>query len=82
MAKKIFTGVVVSNKMMNTVVVAMERKIPHPVYGKLIKRTGKIMADTNGMDVQVGEIVTIEEIRPMSKSKNFKVIKKAKEDSK
>lgn len=76
MAKKVFTGVVVSNKMVNTVVVAMERKIPHPVYGKLIKRTGKIMADTNGMDVQIGEMVTIEEIKPMSKNKNFKVIRK------
>lgn len=82
MGKKIFTGVVVSTKMANTVVVAMERKIPHPVYGKLIKRTGKLMADTNGMDVKVGEIVTIEEIRPMSKNKNFKVIKKTKEESK
>lgn len=76
MGKKIFTGVVVSNKMINTVVVAMERKIPHPVYGKLIKRTGKIMADTNGMEVNVGEIVIIEEIKPMSKNKNFKVIGK------
>ncbi len=76
MAHKIFTGIVTSNKMKNTVVVKMEREVPHPRYGKLIKRTGKLMADTNGVEVAVGDTVVIEEIRPMSKKKNFKVVSK------
>jgi small subunit ribosomal protein S17 len=76
MSKKTFIGEVVSDKMKNTVIVAIERNIAHPRYGKLIKRTQKLMADKSGMDVIVGDIVKIEEIRPMSKNKNFKVVKK------
>lgn len=76
MAHKIFTGVVTSNKMKNTVVVKMEREVPHPRYGKLIKRTGKLMADTNGLEIAIGDVVVIEEIKPMSKKKNFKVVSK------
>ena len=80
MAHKTFTGIVTSNKMKNTVVVKMEREIPHPRYGRLIKRTGKLMADTNGMEILVGDVVTIEEIKPMSKKKNFKVVKKTQKE--
>jgi small subunit ribosomal protein S17 len=76
MSKKTFIEEVVSDKMKNTVIVAIERNIAHPRYGKLIKRTQKLMADKSGMDVIVGDIVKIEEIRPMSKNKNFKVVKK------
>ncbi len=76
MAHKIFTGIVTSNKMKNTVVVKMEREVPHPRYGKLIKRTGKLMADTNGLEIAIGDVVVIEEIKPMSKKKNFKVVSK------
>ncbi|MBP6913728.1 MAG: 30S ribosomal protein S17 [Candidatus Levybacteria bacterium] len=76
MSKKTFTGKVVSDKMKNTIIVAIERNISHPRYGKLIKRTQKLMADKSGMDVVVGDIVKIEETKPMSKNKNFKVVKK------
>ncbi len=62
--------------MKNTVVVKMEREVPHPRYGKLIKRTGKLMADTNGLEIAIGDVVVIEEIKPMSKKKNFKVVSK------
>lgn len=74
--KKTFVGKIVSNKMLNTVVVAIDRKVPHPRYGKLITKTKRLMADTNGVEVVVGEMVVVEEIKPMSKNKNFKVVGK------
>lgn len=76
MAKKRFAGIVVSNKMTNTVVVALERKVPHPRYGKLMKATTKLKADTAGQEYMVGDMVVIEETRPMSRDKYFKVVKK------
>lgn len=77
--KKRFTGIVVSDKMDKTVVVALLRKVPHPKYGKLIKKTTRLKADTNGMTIKTGNTVVIEETRPMGKGKFFKVIEK-KED--
>ena len=74
--KKTFVGTVVSNKMINTVVVEITRSIPHPMYGKQIKKTNKLKADTNSMEVSVGDTVKIEETRPISKEKNFKVVEK------
>lgn len=73
---KIMTGKVVSVKMQNTVVVAIERKVPHKIYKKLIKVTKRIKADTNGIDLLEGDNVVIEMTRPISKEKFFKVIKK------
>lgn len=73
MAAKKFTGKVVSNKMTNTVVVAIERKVAHKKYGKLLKATTRLKADTNGSSYNIGDIVTIEETRPISKDKYFKV---------
>jgi len=74
MAKRTFTGKVVSDKMTKTVVVSIERLIRHPVYQKTLKRTGRIKADTNGMDVKSGQFVKIEQTRPLSRDKSFKVI--------
>lgn len=74
--KKTMTGTVVSAKMQNTVVVAIERKVAHKLYRKLIKVTKRIKADTNKMDVKEGDLVVIEQTRPMSRGKNFRVIKK------
>ncbi len=70
------TGTVVSAKMQNTVVVSIERKVAHKLYGKLIKVSKKIKADTNGMDIKEGEVVVMQQTRPISKDKNFKVIRK------
>lgn len=72
--KKVLSGTVVSVKMTNTVVVAIERKVAHKLYRKLIKVTKRLKADTNGMDLKLGDVVKIEQTRPMSKDKNFKVI--------
>lgn len=74
--RKTITGKVVSAKMQNTVVVAIERKVAHKLYGKLIRVTKRIKADTNNMDVKEGEIVVIEQTKPISKGKFFKVIRK------
>lgn len=73
---KIMNGMVVSTKMQNTVVVAIERKVPHKVYKKLIKVTKRLKADTNGFELSDGDSVVIEMTKPLSKDKNFRVIKK------
>lgn len=79
MAKKILEGTVVSDKMQKTVVVQVVRKFRHPMYNKIIKKTTKFKADTNGMEIVFGDLVRIEETRPMSKDKYFKVIHKITE---
>jgi small subunit ribosomal protein S17 len=70
------SGIVVSAKMQNTVVVAIERKVAHKLYGKLIRVTKKIKADTNGMEVNEGDVITIMQTKPISRDKNFKVVRK------
>lgn len=74
MARKILVGKIVSNKMQKTVVVEIERRIRHPIYGKIVKKTKRIKADDNGFKVEVGESVKIEQTRPISRDKYFKVI--------
>lgn len=71
---KTLTGTVVSTKMQGTIVVSIERKVAHKLYGKLIKVTKKIKADTNGMEVKEGDVVKIQLTRPISRDKNYKVI--------
>ncbi len=73
MSKKVLIGKVVSDKMQKTVVVEVERKIQHPVYKKFIKINKKFKADTNNMDVKIGDMVKIKETRQLSKDKHFKV---------
>lgn len=79
MAKKTFVGKIKSAKMKNTVVVSIERLVRHPVYGKILKKTSNLKADTNGMEIGVGQNVKIEQTKPISKDKSFKVIEIIKE---
>lgn len=72
--KKVFVGKVISDKMQKTVVVQMNRKVKHPLYQKLIKKSKKLKADTNGLSPVFGQIVKIEETRPLSRDKYFKVV--------
>ncbi|HEX9160685.1 MAG TPA: 30S ribosomal protein S17 [Thermoanaerobaculia bacterium] len=65
-------GVVVSNKMQKTVVVAVERLVQHPMYLKYVKRTSKFLAHAND-PLNIGDRVVIEETRPMSKRKRWNV---------
>lgn len=71
---KILTGKVISDKMQDTAVVLVERYVKHPKYGKYIKKRKKYKADDPGNAHKVGTRVTIEETRPLSKSKHFKIV--------
>jgi small subunit ribosomal protein S17 len=66
-------GVVVSNKMQKTVVVAVENRVLHPTYQKYVKRTSKFLAHCEANDCNVGDKVVIEETRPLSKRKRWNV---------
>ncbi|HLP43677.1 MAG TPA: 30S ribosomal protein S17 [Candidatus Nanoarchaeia archaeon] len=72
--KKQLQGVVVSDKMKDTVVVRVERYFKHPKYKKFISRSKRFMAHDAGNTRKVGDTVTIEEIPPMSRHKHFRVI--------
>jgi small subunit ribosomal protein S17 len=67
-------GRVVSNKMDKTITVAVERKVKHPIYGKFIKRTTKLHAHDETNQCNEGDIVTIRECRPLSKSKTWMLV--------
>ncbi len=66
-------GTVISNKMMKTVTVAVERKVRHPLYGKVIKKTKKFLAHDESQSAKVGDVVLIEETKPLSKLKRWRV---------
>ena len=68
-------GEVVSEKMQKTVVVKVTKKIPHPVYGKYVKRSKKYMAHIGAVEANIGNIVEIRLIPPMSKNKRWLVSK-------
>jgi small subunit ribosomal protein S17 len=72
--KKILKGVVTSDKMDKTIVVKVTRFVEHPKYGKRIKKTKKYKAHDEGNTKKIGDTVEIEETRPISKDKKFKVI--------
>ena len=75
------TGVVTSASMNKSIVVVVERKIKHPVYGKFIKKSNKFMAHDEKDECGIGDTVRIMETRPLSKSKRWRlaeVIEKAK----
>jgi small subunit ribosomal protein S17 len=71
--KQTKVGIVVSNKMQKTVVVAVENLYEHGMYQKYIKRTSKFLAHNERPDLNVGDRVVIEETRPLSKRKRWKV---------
>jgi small subunit ribosomal protein S17 len=71
------TGMVVSDKMDKTVTVIVERQVMHPVIGKVVKRTKKYHAHNEGNDAKMGDRVVIEECRPISKTKAWKVARVA-----
>jgi small subunit ribosomal protein S17 len=76
MPKKVLTGVVVSDKMQKTVTVLVERQFPHPLYGKVIKRSKKYLAHDPEERYKVGDVVEIIEARPISKRKRFRVLRR------
>ena len=74
MPKRILTGTVVSDKGDKTVVVKVERKVKHPLYGKIIRRSKKYHAHDEENVIKAGETVRIEETKPISKLKTWKVL--------
>jgi small subunit ribosomal protein S17 len=72
--RKTLSGIVVSDKMKDTAVVAVERFVKHPKYGKFIKRVKRYKAHDRDNQHKVGEKVKIEQTRPISKSKSFRII--------
>lgn len=67
-------GVVTSDKMQKSIVVAVERKVKHPKYGKFVKKTTKFVAHDENNDCNIGDTVKIMETRPLSKSKNWRLV--------
>lgn len=76
MPKRVLTGTVVSDKGDKTVVVRVERKVKHPLYGKIIRRSKKYHAHDEANAYHEGETVRIEETAPISKLKTWKVIER------
>ena len=74
MPKRVLTGTVVSDKADKTVVVRVERRVKHPLYGKIIRLSKKYHAHDAANEFHVGEIVRIEECAPVSKLKSWKVV--------
>lgn len=73
-ARKTRVGMVVSDKMMKTVVVSIERRVQHPVYGKMVRRTKKLKAHDEQNEAKTGDTVRIMETRPLSKDKRWRVV--------
>ncbi|MEJ2194505.1 MAG: 30S ribosomal protein S17 [Ignavibacteriaceae bacterium] len=79
--RKTRIGIVVSDKMDKTITVAIERKVPHPIYKKYFKKTTKLMAHDEKSESGIGDKVKIMETRPLSKNKRWRlveVVEKAK----
>ena len=72
--RKVREGVVVSDKMDKSIVVKVERKMKHPIYGKFLKRTTKFMAHDEQNDCHIGDRVKIMETRPLSKNKCWRLV--------
>jgi len=67
-------GVVVSNKMEKSIVIAVKRKVKHPIYGKFVNKTSKFMAHDESNTCNIGDTVRIMETRPLSKNKNWRLV--------
>ena len=68
------TGRVVSDKMDKTITIKVERRVKHPVYGKYITRSSKVHAHDEKNECQIGDLVTVRETRPKSRTKNWALV--------
>lgn len=73
-ARKLRVGVVVSDKMQKTIVVQIDRRMPHPVYGKMVTRSKRLKAHDEENSAKVGDTVRIMETRPLSKDKRWRLV--------
>ena len=72
--RKVRVGKVVSNKMNKSILVAIERRVPHPVYKKYFRQTTKLMAHDEKQEAGIGDVVSIMETRPLSKRKRWRLV--------
>jgi small subunit ribosomal protein S17 len=75
---KTLTGKVISNKMQKTITVAIERFVPHAKYGKYLRRTTKLLAHDENNESKEGDVVAIEECRPLSRRKAWRLVRVVK----
>jgi small subunit ribosomal protein S17 len=68
-------GRVVSDKMDKTITVLVERRVKHPIYGKFVRRSTKVHAHDENNECQIGDVVVVEQCRPLSKTKTWKFTK-------
>ncbi len=73
--KRTLTGKVISDRMDKTITVKVERQVKHPLYGKFIKRSTKVHAHDETNECGMGDMVTVVESRPLSKSKSWQLVK-------
>jgi small subunit ribosomal protein S17 len=69
------TGRVISDKMEKSITVLVERRVKHPIYGKFITRSTKVHAHDENNECQIGDTVTVEQCRPLSKSKTWRLLR-------
>src|SRR4026209_2909913 len=74
-AAKTLTGRVVSTKMQKTIAVLIQRYVPHPTYGKYHRRTTQLLAHDENNESRTGDLVAIEECRPLSRHKSWRLVK-------
>ncbi|MEW5980428.1 MAG: 30S ribosomal protein S17 [Acidobacteriota bacterium] len=72
--RNVKTGVVTSNKMDKTIVVSVERRVPHPLYRRIMTRTSKFLAHDEKNACGIGDLVSIEETRPLSRRKRWRLL--------
>ena len=77
---KTVTGKVVSDKMEKSIIVMIERSIAHPLYGKYVRRSTKLHAHDETNSARMGDTVTIQETRPISKTKSWKLVEIVEQD--
>jgi len=73
-AMRTLTGRVVSDKMDKTITVLIERKVPHPVYGKYVRRSTKVHAHDENNECKAGDLVIITQCRPLAKTKAWRLV--------
>ena len=74
MPKRVLEGVIVSDKMDKTIVVEVEDRVKHPLYGKVIRRTSKVKAHDEQNTAGIGDLVLINETRPLSATKRWRLV--------
>ncbi len=72
--RKVRIGKVVSNKMQKSIVVSIERRVPHPIYKKYFRRTSKLMVHDENREAGIGDTVKVVETRPLSKMKRWRLV--------